>query len=482
MAYIGQVTAAGNTSMPVAQTLYGTCSTAAATAAKVVTCAAFDTTCNVTGGGTTPEGTTIAVYMQYSNTVANPTLNVNSKGACPIYRCGSLSVGKTHGTSWEAGSIVQFTYNKTLKSTGCWVISGQSNSNDDVFYEYGNSRSGVVPGEHAGGVLYGLGDFWPVNAADGTLVANNSSFDYDYANSDYSIYTFPLFSTVPTATGFGSTHGMATPDKLYYVYNNGDLGGDSLRGGNGDVHFRFSYANDPVLLWGDWRVLHKFDEQFADYMFGLCPVSEYFENWMGSAGLFDIQVASAPSAAGTALERVYVFCTVVDPDICIAEFHGLATLTAATANNITSEYFILPFGWSDGEYLYFDPDFSRILLRDGSGGVEDFVVALIGQRASNSYATTINRGLVKLPTTTTYTFASSGWNSSTKIHSGLNSTYPFANYDVEVFPCASTTSAMMEAWAAAQVVGSAATSNQVKALGTVPTINITMGIRVWPKS
>ena len=65
-------------------TMYGTCSTAAATAAKTVACSSYKL---VTGA-------TITVKFTVTNTAANPTLNVNSTGAKAIYyRGAAISAG-----------------------------------------------------------------------------------------------------------------------------------------------------------------------------------------------------------------------------------------------------------------------------------------------------------------------------------------------------------------------------------------------------
>ena len=60
-------------------THYGTCSTAAATAAKVVACTGF----------TLVTGAEITVRFSQSNTATNPTLNVNNTGAKDIYYGGN---------------------------------------------------------------------------------------------------------------------------------------------------------------------------------------------------------------------------------------------------------------------------------------------------------------------------------------------------------------------------------------------------------
>lgn len=109
MSYVGKIKdTAGNTHL-VGSTLYGTCSTAAGTAAKVVTCANFDKL---------EEGVTIHVKFTYSNTAANATMNVNSTGAKNLCSYGTTRVGTSVKTSWQAGAVVSFTYDGTS-----WVMN-----------------------------------------------------------------------------------------------------------------------------------------------------------------------------------------------------------------------------------------------------------------------------------------------------------------------------------------------------------------------
>ena len=103
MSYIGNV-AVGSANHLVGSTLYGTCSTAAGTQAKVVTCANFDKLLT---------GVTIHVKFDNSNTIADPTLNVNSTGAKAIKRYGTTAPSTTASTSWNAGQVVSFTYDGT---------------------------------------------------------------------------------------------------------------------------------------------------------------------------------------------------------------------------------------------------------------------------------------------------------------------------------------------------------------------------------
>ena len=107
MGYVGKVTAGGVTNL-VGSTLYGTCATAAGTAAKAVTCADFDHLLT---------GVTVHVKFTNSNTAASPTLNVNSTGAKPLCRYGTTRAGGTEASSWKAGAVVSVTYDGTS-----WVL------------------------------------------------------------------------------------------------------------------------------------------------------------------------------------------------------------------------------------------------------------------------------------------------------------------------------------------------------------------------
>lgn len=93
-----QSTADGNTQK--LKAMYGTCTTAAGTAAKVVNATDF----------VLYSGATINVQFTYTNSAANPTLNVNGTGARPIYAYGS-AITSTSNYWWTAGQLVQFTYN-----------------------------------------------------------------------------------------------------------------------------------------------------------------------------------------------------------------------------------------------------------------------------------------------------------------------------------------------------------------------------------
>lgn len=129
MSYIGNVSVGGSTHL-VGSTLYGTCTTAANTTAKVVTCANFDQLLT---------GVTIHVKFTYSNTASNPTLNVNGTGAKSICCYGDVKVGTTIQTSWNVGAVISFTYDGSN-----WVMNDWLNT--VTTYPIANDMSnGLVP-------------------------------------------------------------------------------------------------------------------------------------------------------------------------------------------------------------------------------------------------------------------------------------------------------------------------------------------------
>lgn len=128
--HVSLITAGGTANRRIASSLYGYCTTEAATVAKTVSL--------YTGNGTTADGTwaagdlfhglTITVRFQYANTATNPTLNVNGTGAKPMYRYGTTVSGASAALSWQAQGVVTFTYDTLLNSSGCWVQNDYNNT------------------------------------------------------------------------------------------------------------------------------------------------------------------------------------------------------------------------------------------------------------------------------------------------------------------------------------------------------------------
>lgn len=132
--YVGKITAA-SVQNAVAPTLYGTCNTAADTAAKTVICPDFTTLMH---------GVTIRVRFDESNTAASPTLNVNGKGAKPIYKYGTTIPGTSPAASWMAGAVISFTYDSS-DGTGRWYMGDWLNTDTNTTYSNADhSNAGLM--------------------------------------------------------------------------------------------------------------------------------------------------------------------------------------------------------------------------------------------------------------------------------------------------------------------------------------------------
>ena len=93
--------------------LYGTCSTAADTTAKVVVCSEATSLY---------AGLTITVKFSTANTVLAPTLNVNSLGAKAIW-VDNLVTSTSNCLFWNTNALITFTYDGTQ-----WVVVDQPTS------------------------------------------------------------------------------------------------------------------------------------------------------------------------------------------------------------------------------------------------------------------------------------------------------------------------------------------------------------------
>jgi hypothetical protein len=105
---------------------FGSCTTAAGTAAKIVDVGEFTLT----------TGAMVAVKFTNTNSASAPTLNVSSTGAKSIKRYGTTAAGTSGASSWQAGAIMIFVYDGTnwLKTT------------DDTNNTYTNAALGQIYG------------------------------------------------------------------------------------------------------------------------------------------------------------------------------------------------------------------------------------------------------------------------------------------------------------------------------------------------
>lgn len=100
---------------------YGTCTTAAGTVAKVADLEGSETF-------TLTTGSIVMIKMTNENTVANPTLNVESTGAKSIMRYGTTTASTNANTSWNAGGAVTFVYDGTNWLIADFALRGNDNT------------------------------------------------------------------------------------------------------------------------------------------------------------------------------------------------------------------------------------------------------------------------------------------------------------------------------------------------------------------
>jgi len=94
--------------------LYGTCTTAAKTAAKTTT---------ISGVTELVTGLTIYVRFTNANGIANPTLKVNDLDAKAIKRYGTTAPSTAASSSWNAGEVRCLVYDGTY-----WMLCDWNNT------------------------------------------------------------------------------------------------------------------------------------------------------------------------------------------------------------------------------------------------------------------------------------------------------------------------------------------------------------------
>lgn len=207
MGYLTEATVGGS-DYKLAGALYGTCGTAAATAAKVVTLAAFDSL---------ETGVTIHVKFTYSNTASNATMNVNSTGAKNLCRYGTTRVGTTERASWKAGAVVSFTYDGTswvqndyLEDTGVTTdtknTAGATDSSSKL-YLIGATAQTANPQTYSNLNVYEKeGDVYAANYWAVDSQSNIGTFNGLKINASMSVpYVTPTLTYVSSASGMSNS-------------------------------------------------------------------------------------------------------------------------------------------------------------------------------------------------------------------------------------------------------------------------------------
>ena len=145
MSYISELQIDGGAILPVGSSLFGVCDTPAATPAKVVTLANFDTFIH---------GVTVHVKFTYGNTVglgSSFTLAVGSTNPRVISNPGG-------SINWSAGAVVSFTYDGNTDS-GTWIVNdSDSGVQMTIDQAYNSTGTNPISGAGVADALNDLGD------------------------------------------------------------------------------------------------------------------------------------------------------------------------------------------------------------------------------------------------------------------------------------------------------------------------------------
>lgn len=179
---------------------YGTCSTAAATAAKVITLS--DAT-----GWELKAGTTVFVRFTNTNTASNVTLNVNNSGAKSIYYNNSVYTGAANKVCGYASRTFEYTYDG---AHWVWVTHGLD---DNTTYSSKAAASGgtdvslVTTGEKYTWNQKGTGTVTQVKV--GTTAYNPSS----------GVVSLPAYPVVDTTFNAQSNNAIANKPVTNVINN-----------------------------------------------------------------------------------------------------------------------------------------------------------------------------------------------------------------------------------------------------------------------
>ena len=243
------------------RTNYATCSTAAATQAKVCNCAGFAL---VTGAE-------ITVKFTVTNTVASPTLNVNGTGAKPLfYRGSAIAAGYL-----AAKRTYTFRYNGTQYEL---VGDLDTNTTYSAFVKSGGgAKAGLVPSppKTAGASKYLREDgTWSVppdtNTTYSPATANANGL---MSSTDKS----RLDANYVTASNFGTTSG-------YIKYSNGLL----IQWGRckaGTIPFPTAFSNTNYSVCFQWNGSDTSDHLWASRTWSVYSRTEVnftVWNWGGT--------------------------------------------------------------------------------------------------------------------------------------------------------------------------------------------------------
>ena len=309
---------------------YCTCATAAGTKAK--------TTTIVSGTFTADDlvtGAQVLVKFTYSNTVADPTLKIGNTTAKTIKRYGTTAPSTSAALSWNAASVIMFTYDGTY-----WQMTDYNNTTYSSMtvaeYEAGTGTTArtITPARLKDAIQYwdavksvnGKTGAVTLTASDVGALPDTTTYVSSFNGSTGAVtYTAPVTSVnsktgavTLTASDVGALPDSTTiPSKLSDLTNDliYDLGTVTPNDGV------FSVSNDDVTaitaLWNDGFCALKLSVNSKDYFAYKERIITYNGlNFMGfvavEADITGLIVATGKTLVGINANGIGMFAVIPD--------------------------------------------------------------------------------------------------------------------------------------------------------------------------
>lgn len=220
---------------------YGTCTTAEATTAKVVTLSSY----NLVVGGI------VAVKFTYA-VPANSTMNINSRGAKAIYyRGAAISSGII-----QAGDVGVFIYNGAQYH----LLTVDRNGSDYVpssAYKltYALQRTGNATGGNGTAITTYTPDYWYTTIGNVRILAMNIP-----------VFNIPVNSTKSITVVLP----IAFSNNSYYISISMNLGGNSYSPANNDCAYCYSQTNSTLKISVNTNDIGGSYGEATDFLSVLC--------------------------------------------------------------------------------------------------------------------------------------------------------------------------------------------------------------------
>lgn len=413
-----------------AKIFYGTCSTAAGTLAKVVTCPEFLSSDLVVGA-------IIFVTFTITNSgaVDSITMNVNGTGAKNIktWRNGAISNIAKAG-QLGANQTYLFWYNGTY-----WCTVNQQDNNTTSFTITANTTDGI----------------WDLTGTNGTNAVTYAIAPY---NSQQDKASFDISSTNPSRTDRLNYNGYLYATKLYsggneVLTSHQSLAGYlPLTGGTLTGSLNFSGENSRALTWNDatWQQrIQTVDDSTADTnVFIFQQSSDSGSTWTDLMSIKDNGKVIATTFVG-ALDGNALSASTIN-------------LTETTPSSITSYYLTYATGKSGNQTLranadlyYYDTGTASYLNVGSSSNSGGLTLHNANGKLGNIVSTTFTENRTFTLPNKTGTFALTSDIVDTKVAQNVSTSTKWRkillHYTEDDTSTASVTSATNQVYASAKV-------------------------------